>query len=307
MAKTDDMALFVQVVKSGGLAAAGRKLGLSPASMTARMNQLEHRYQTRLLNRNTRHISMTEAGYRFYEACLRVVEEVEAAEAVFMQCEAELSGSLRITAPSDFGRQYVAPALAAFSEAHPKVAPHLYLTDGMVKLVDEGIDIAIRLGNLPDSNLIAKALVQNRRVVCASPAYLAKAGHPAHPDDLRHHRCLVMEWAGQVMNAWHFVTDKGPMTVDVEPAMICTDGALVRQWAVEGCGIAMKSWWDVRQDVLDGRLQVLFDDQVRGLSLSDTESVALQLVYPGRKFQPRQVIAFAQFLMDWMEKMKRLP
>ncbi|GAB6263562.1 LysR family transcriptional regulator [Photobacterium sp. R1] len=300
MAKIDDMALFAQVVKSGGLAAAGRKLGLSPASMTARMNQIEQHYQTRLLNRNTRHIALTDAGQRFYEGCLRVLEEVAMAEAALSEEKAALSGTLRITAPSDFGRQYVAPALAAFHAAHPDVSSHLYLTDGRLKLIDEGIDIAIRMGDLPDSNLVARALVQNRRVLCASPAYLEQAGMPASPDELVRHRCLVMAWGGQEMDEWFFRTETGQMSVKVRPALVSTDGAMVRQWAVDGCGIAMKSWWDVRKDVMDGRLVVLFDEQIIGLHPGDSDVVGIHLVFPGRKFQPRQVQAFSRFLLEWM-------
>ncbi|QUJ69852.1 LysR family transcriptional regulator (plasmid) [Photobacterium sp. GJ3] len=301
MSKIDDMALFVQVAKSGGLAAAGRKLGLSPASMTARMNQIEQRYQTRLLNRNTRQVSLTDAGQRFYQGCLRVLDEVAVAEATLSHQEAAISGTLRVTAPSDFGRQYVAPALTAFASEHPDVMPHLNLTDGNLKLVDEGIDLAIRLGNLPDSTLVARPLVQNRRVLCASPVYLEKAGTPDTPAELAKHRCLVMEWGGLAMDEWYFTTESGQSAVRVRAAMTSTDGAMIRQWAVDGCGIAMKSWWDVRRDVLDGRLMLLFDDQVIGLNRSDAGSVGIHLVYPGRKFQPRPVQAFTAFLLDWME------
>jgi len=136
MSKIDDMDLFVQVVKAGGLAAAGRKVGLSPASMTARINALEKRYNTRLLQRTTRRISLTNDGQRFYDACLRVLAEVEQAEASLQSDKETLSGHLRVTAPSDFGRLYVAPALAEFVQCHPAVTPYLNLSDGVVHLVE---------------------------------------------------------------------------------------------------------------------------------------------------------------------------
>jgi DNA-binding transcriptional LysR family regulator len=126
MSKIDNMELFVQVVKAGGLAIAGRHIGLSPASMTARMNALERHYNTRLLNRTTRKISLTEAGQRFYEACLRVLVEVDGAEALLFTDKEALSGQLRITATSDFGRQYVAPTLSEFVNLHPDVIPYLH-------------------------------------------------------------------------------------------------------------------------------------------------------------------------------------
>ena len=132
MTKIDDMQLFVHVVRSAGLAAAGRKIGLSPASMTARINQLENHYQTRLLIRNTRSIKLTDAGERFYQGCLRVIAEVDATERSITISDNELSGSLKITAPSDFGKQFVAPALSKFVALNPQVKPHLHLTDGLI-------------------------------------------------------------------------------------------------------------------------------------------------------------------------------
>lgn len=191
------------MVRSGGLAAAGRKIGLSPASMTARINQLENHYQTRLLIRNTRSIKLTEAGEQFYQGCLRVIAEIDATEQSIQLSKNTLSGSLKITAPSDFGKQFVAPAIAKFVAQNPQVKPHLHLTDGLVNLVEEGIDIAIRFGNLPDSNLISRMIKANQRVLCASAEYLKIHGQPLQPSDLLNHRCLVMERFGQSMNDWH--------------------------------------------------------------------------------------------------------
>lgn len=311
MSKVDDMTLFVQVVKANGLAAAGRQLGLSPASMTARINRLEQRYQTRLLNRNTRSITLTHAGERFYQGCLRVLDEVAATEASLSETEAVLSGTLRISAPSDFGLQYVAPALAAFVAQHPQVIPHLYLTDGVVKLVEDGLDMAIRYGNLPDSNLIAKPLADNRRVLCASPAYLRAYGMPIHPNDLLEHRCLVMERHGELLNEWYFRHNNQLLSLKVTPAMVSGDGGLIRAWALAGCGIALKSLVDVQADVNVGNLQLLFEGQVKGFSYIDSEktdsektdsdSIGLQAIFPSRKFQPRQVRAFTEFFESWLQ------
>ena len=185
MSKVDDMDLFVQVVKAGGLAAAGRQVGLSPASMTARVNALEARYNTRLLQRTTRRISLTDAGQRFYDACLRVLAEVEQAEALLHSDKEMLCGQLRITAPADFGRQYVAPALSDFIQQHPAVTPYLHLSDGVINLVEYGYDLGIRYGNLPDSDLIVRNLAENRRVLVASPDYLKAHGMPQHPQRIR--------------------------------------------------------------------------------------------------------------------------
>ncbi len=294
MAKIDDMQLFVHVVRSGGLAAAGRKIGLSPASMTARINQLENHYQTRLLIRNTRSIKLTEAGEHFFQGCLRVIAEIDAAEQSIQLSKSTLSGSLKITAPSDFGKQFVAPAIAKFVAQNPQVKPHLHLTDGLVNLVEEGIDIAIRFGNLPDSNLISRMIKANKRVLCASAEYLKIHGQPLQPSDLLNHRCLVMERLGQSMHDWHFKDE----VIRVPVAMSSSDGAVIRQWAINGAGIALKSMVDINDDLTKGNLVTLLDDYILGFSNKDKQQIGLQFLYPSRQFQPRQVAAFMDFFQQ---------
>lgn len=307
MAKVDDMALFVQVVKAGGLSAAGRQLGLSPASMTARIKALEARYNTRLLNRNTRNISLTDVGLRFYEACLRVLAEVAEAEATLQSGMQELSGPLRITATSDFGRQFVAPALADFVGQHPQVTPYLLLSDSVINLIAEGFDIGVRVGNLPDSNLMIRSLTRsNRRILCAAPQYLKAYGIPCRPQDLEHHRCLVMEHRGEQLNQWSFRPQANqtaaPITVKVTAALVGSDGALVRQWALAGTGIALKSFWDVKKDLEAGRLVLVLADYISGAYTADDKTVGLQLVYPSRKYLPRQVARFLDYFVEYMAK-----
>ncbi|TVU82900.1 MULTISPECIES: LysR family transcriptional regulator [Pseudoalteromonas] len=294
MAKIDDMQLFVHVVRSGGLAAAGRKIGLSPASMTARINQLENHYQTRLLIRNTRSIKLTEAGEQFYQGCLRVIAEIDATEQSIQLSKNTLSGSLKITAPSDFGKQFVAPAIAKFVAQNPQVKPHLHLTDGLVNLVEEGIDIAIRFGNLPDSNLISRMIKANQRVLCASAEYLKIHGQPLQPNDLLNHRCLVMERFGQSMHDWHFKDE----VIRVPVAMSSSDGAVIRQWAIDGAGVALKSMVDISDDLTKGNLVTILDDYILGFSNKDKQQIGLQFLYPSRQFQPRQVAAFMDFFQQ---------
>ncbi|MBU6953053.1 LysR family transcriptional regulator [Hahella sp. HN01] len=297
MSKIDDIELFVRVVRAGGLAAAGREVGLSPASMTARMNALEARYQTRLLQRSTRSIALTEAGARFYEAGQRVVTEMAQAEAALLEKEGELRGSLRVTATSDFGRQYVAPALAQFVSLHPLVRPALHLHDGVVNLIEESFDLAIRYGNLPNSNLIVRPLMaDNRRVLCASPAYVASFGQPQTPEDLLGHRCLVMTRFGEMLAEWRFQSDSDWRTLTVEALLASNDGAQIRQWALAGLGIALKSWCDVSRDITEGRLLQLLPDQIVGLHGADAGAVGLQMIYPSRKYTPACVKAFMDHL-----------
>ncbi|MCS3601661.1 DNA-binding transcriptional LysR family regulator [Buttiauxella sp. BIGb0471] len=301
MGKLEDITLLVEVVEAGGLAAAGRRMNLSPATMTARLKALEERYQTRFFNRSTRAIALTRAGEEFYHAALRVLEEMAQAESKLTQKEGVLSGSLRISASSDFGRQYLSPALLDFSRLHPEVRSSVYLSENVVDLIANRLDMSVRFGNLPDSNLVTKFIRPNHRVLVAAKSYLETHGIPQHPDELHAHRCLVMDQRGTLMNEWRFEEKGESAVVRVTPAMVCDDGALLRQWVLAGAGIASKSWWDVKRDVEQGRLAVLFAECFIGFSRHDKKQVGLQFVYPQRRFQPLQVTAFSEFFINWLD------
>lgn len=300
MGKLEDMALLVAVAEAGGLSAAGRRLSLSPATMTARLKAMEERYQTRLFHRSTRAITLTRAGEDFYHAARRVLEEARHAESLLTQKEGVLSGNIRLSAPSDFGRQYLSPAIVDFSRRHPEVTFSVFLGERVEDLVANRLDMSIRVGNLPDSSLAIRHIRPNHRVLVASEAYLATHGTPASLDELHHHRCLALERHGVVMNEWRFEEAGKGRVVRVTPAMVCDDGALLRQWALSGAGIAGKSWWDVKRDVEEGRLQVLFAERFTGFSPLDRKEVGLQFVFPQRKLQPPQVSAFMAFFIDWL-------
>ncbi|EIX9042437.1 LysR family transcriptional regulator [Klebsiella variicola] len=300
MGKLEDMALLVAVAEAGGLSAAGRRLSLSPATMTARLKAMEERYQTRLFHRSTRAITLTRAGEDFYHAARRVLEEARHAESLLTQKEGVLSGNIRLSAPSDFGRQYLSPAIVDFSRRHLEVTFSVFLGERVEDLVANRLDMSIRVGNLPDSSLAIRHIRPNHRVLVASEAYLATHGTPASLDELHHHRCLALERHGVVMNEWRFEEAGKERVVRVTPAMVCDDGALLRQWALSGAGIAGKSWWDVKRDVEEGRLQVLFAERFTGFSPLDRKEVGLQFVFPQRKLQPPQVSAFMAFFIDWL-------
>ncbi|MGE1563980.1 LysR family transcriptional regulator [Pantoea septica] len=302
MGKLEDMALIVEVAETGGLSAAGRRLSLSPASMTARLKAIEERYQTRLFHRSTRAITLTKAGEDFYHAALRVLNEARHAESLLMQKEGVVSGNIRISAPSDFGRQYLSPALLDFSRLHPDVTTSVYLGERVEDLIANRLDMSIRFGNLPDSSLIVRNIAPNHRVLVAADTYLQTFGTPSTPDALHDHRCLALELHGVVINEWRFEEEGASRTVRVNPAMVCDDGALLRQWVLKGAGIACKSWWDVKRDVEQGRLRILFAESFIGFSRFDRKDVGLQFVYPQRKLQPLQVAAFSAFFIDWLKK-----
>ncbi|EGD00248.1 LysR family transcriptional regulator [Burkholderia sp. TJI49] len=193
-----------------------------------------------------------------------------------------LSGPVRLSAPADLGRERVVPVVDAFLAEHPAVTVDLHLGDGFVDLVGQGLDFAIRRGTLADSALRSRSLGRSRRVVCASPAYLAAHGTPRHPDDLAAHDCIVMRFGQSPYAEWPFLVDGEPRRVTVRGRRIANDGALVRAWCIAGHGVALKSLIDVEQDLASGALVEI----LRAFSPGDVD---LQIVYPGSAVQPRRV------------------
>jgi molybdenum-dependent DNA-binding transcriptional regulator ModE len=198
----DNLALFLRIVEKGGLAAAGREVGLSAASVSERLVALEKYYGAALLHRTTRAISLTDEGRLLVQGARRLLAEADELEALIRLGVEKISGPIRLSAPIDLGRSYLVPILDAFLAEHPEVTIDLNLTDGYVDLVGQGQDLAIRYGELADSTLRVKRLVENRRIVCASPAYLETRGAPQHPGDLVHHECLVMRYGLTTDRDW---------------------------------------------------------------------------------------------------------
>jgi len=286
----DSLTLFTRIVERGGLAAAGRDLGLSPAVVTERMAALEAHYGARLLNRTTRAISLTDEGRLLLSGARQLVTDASDMEARIRLGVNRISGPIRLSAPIDLGRQRLVPALDAFMAEHPEVALELVLSDGYVDLAAQGIDLALRLGDLKDSSMHAVRLGPNRRVVCASPAYLAQRGTPQRPAELQQHNCLLMRFGAGVDREWAFV-ESGRRSVHVVSGnRIANDGSLVRQWCLQGHGIALKSEWDVRDDLRAGRLLAL-------LVPFESAPSTLQLLYQGGAAMPRRVRALIDALV----------
>lgn len=297
MDKLGDMDLFVRVIKNDGLAAAGREVGLSPARMTARINGLEARYGVRLLNRTTRQVALTEEGRKFYDACERILAEVEEAEIRLQTGQTAFSGPLRVTATSDLGQQHIAAVMDRFVQGHPDVQPYLYLTDSIVNLTEEGFDLGIRYGALADSGMIARKLAKSHRILCASPSYLKEKGTPKEPDDLANHNCLAMVRNAQPLVTWHFQKDENQYSISIKPARSTNDGALIRSWAVKGAGIALKSYCDVASDIKAKRLRTVMSEYTQDFGRKGVSSGAdLHVIYPSREYLPERVRAFINVL-----------
>ncbi|PSS73375.1 LysR family transcriptional regulator [Shewanella algae] len=299
MDKFADMTLFVSIVKNQGLAAAGRELGLSPATVTARLQSLEERYGVKLLNRSTRHISLTDSGALYHQASLEIINSVKETENLLQTGTKEVRGPLKISAPRDIGKQYVSPILTAFTELYPDVIPYLYLNDHLTNLAESGLDIVIRYGELADSNLISRKLASSRRVLCASPDYLAKKGTPITPQDLVGHDCLAMIRSNEELKTWHFQDDEGYKAITVVPKRFSDDGEVIRQWALQGAGIALKSILDVQQDIKQQRLVTVLNGYMKNFSASSSATGAdLNVIYLSRQYQPKRIRLFVDFLIE---------
>jgi len=301
--KLRDMDLFVRVVKNLGLAAAGREVGLSPASISLRINALEDHYKTRLLNRSTRHISVTEAGQRFYEACLSILAEVDEIDSEILGDHELLTGSIRITASSDLGHQHVAPVISKFIQDHPDVSPYLHLSDGIVNIINEGFDCGIRYGEMPDSNLIAQKIASSRRVLCASPDYLKRKGVPKTPQDLYQHECLTTTRGSEPMTNWRFNVDGKEEIIAIKGVCSSNDGHLVRRWAIEGVGIALKSYLEIIEDINQGGLAIVLEEFMTDFLKNDTPNTDLYVVYPSRQFRSKRFKVFIDYLKEYFNNL----
>ncbi|MGO4260472.1 LysR family transcriptional regulator [Lysobacter sp. TAB13] len=282
---------FDRIVRAGSLSAAARELDLSLAVVSKRLTQLESALGVRLLQRTTRRQTLTEEGRLLHAQVVRILAEVEAAEALMSQQRASIGGLLRITAPHDLGRRWIAPILADFQRLHPQLRVQLQLSDALVDLVGEGLDMAVRFGSLADSSLIARPLAPNHRVVCAAPAYLREHGEPAHPADLIRHRCIVI---GDSPSAeWRFIGDE-PVSVRIDAGLVSNDGGVVLAWALAGAGIALKSIWDVGDDLAAGRLRRVLPDYAAA-------AAPLHAIYPHSAHLAPRVRAFVEYLRERLQ------
>ena len=288
-----EMAIFARVVAAGNLSAAGRELGLSTAVVSRRLTALESRLGVRLLNRTTRRTSLTDEGASYYETCTRILAEVDEADATISAGRAEPQGILRVAMSSAFGHQHITPLVPAFARLYPKLQLALSLSDRRVHLIDEGFDVAIRIAELEDSSLAARKLAPNRRVVCASPEYLARRGTPKTPLELAAHDCLLADWGQGFTQTWEFRGPAGKRgKVRVTGNYACDNWEVLREWALAGLGVALKSTWDVRRHLEDGTLVALCPGYT-----FDTD-VAIEAVYPHRRHLPAKTRAFIDFLAE---------
>ena len=251
---------FVAVVAKGSLTAAARAEGVAPAIIGRRLGALEQRLGVKLLLRTTRRLTLTHEGSAFLESCQRLLAELANAEASVSAGGVKASGHLRITAPAGFGRRHVAPLVPRFIERHPEVSVSLNLSDRVVDIVNEGVDCAVRVGDLPDSSLVSVRLADNRRLCVATPSYLASAGTPQHPADLERHQCLTLSSDATQTRGSAFVIDGEPVYLRPRGRLDCSDGQVLHDWCRAGLGIAWRSTWEVEDEIASGALLSLLED-----------------------------------------------
>ena len=250
---------FVAVSNKGSLTAVAKAEGVAPAVIGRHIDALEERLGVKLLVRTTRRITLTHEGASFLDDCQRLLTELATAEASVSAGGAQASGQLRLTAPAGFGRRHVAPLVPRFLGHHPDLKISLNLSDRVVDIVNEGVDCAVRVGDMPDSSLVSVRLADNQRLCVAAPAYLKRAGSPRHPNDLARHECLTLSSDASQTRGWAFKLDGAVSYFRPGGRLDCSDGQVLHDWCVAGLGLAWRSTWEVEQEVASGQLCSVLD------------------------------------------------
>jgi len=255
-----ELQLFVEIIKAGNLSAAARALNSSPAAMSRGLSALESRLGVRLVTRTSRSFELTGEGQIFYDRCLKIVGEIADAEAEASSHSGTVKGKLRIGAPMELGRRLMGPLIAKFAQKFPQIEVHLMLSDSGLDVIDDGLDIALRVGLPSDASVIAKKILTTCRIVCASPAYFRRHGKPARPENLREHDCIRLVRGRRVLDSWVFQENGKRFEIAVSGTLTSTSGEVVHDWVRAGRGIALKACWDMEKDLADGSIVQCLSD-----------------------------------------------
>lgn len=282
------MQIFVEVAKSAGFSAAANKIGLSRAQVSKSVMQLEKHLGTRLFNRTTRRISLTEIGTIYLDRCIAILQDIDETEAIASEQTQQPRGRLTLSAPTSFGVLHLQQAIPAFLRQHPQVQISLNLADRFIDVVDEGFDVVIRIAELEDSSLIARRLAPCRRVLCAAPAYLEEHGTPRVPKDLAIHHCLV--YSNELTpDTWHLQGPAGLESVKVSGPLCADNGDILRAAAVDGLGVTLLPTFIVGADLKSGRLQQVLDNYC-------PPPISIHAVFPSRRYLSAKVRSFIDFM-----------
>jgi DNA-binding transcriptional LysR family regulator len=288
MDRLDSMSVLLAVVDAGSFSAAGRRLGMPLATVSRKVGELESYLKTRLINRTTRQLSLTEAGQSYVAACRRVLEDIGEAERAAMGEYASPRGDLVVTAPVVFGRLHLVPLVSEFLALYPEINIRLKLADRLVHLMQEHVDVAVRIGILPDSGLVATRVGAIRRVVCASPVYLATSGIPQHPQDLMQHQCITFEELSSA-GSWMFQSGQSITYVPVRTRLTVNTAEAAIAAAISGFGVANVLSYQVANLVRDGTLNIMLKE-------FETEPWPISLIHAGQAPLPLKLRAFLDFV-----------
>lgn len=290
MDRFSGMSVFVRVVETGSFSAVARELNTSQPTISKQVAALEALLGVNLLTRSTRHLTLTEVGADYYERCLRILAELEAAEASARHLRSAPVGRLRVAIPVSFGKLCIVPRLHRFLARYPDIQMDLLLNDRFVDLVEEGVDLAVRLGELADSSLVARPLGRSDRLLVASPAYLKAHGAPREPQALKRHNCIVYSQA-QSGAQWRFHGPDGPTVIQVRGNIQVNNGEAMLELASNGVGLALAPRWLLGEHLQRGSLQAL-------LSEHRPPQLQIHALYPQNRHLPSKVRCFVDFLRE---------
>lgn len=290
----DDLRLLCVVARHRSFAETARELGVSKAVVSKRIALLEAAVQERLFHRTTRSVSLTAQGEIVYQWAQRILEDVDLMGEAISREKAAPSGLLRICSSTGFGRSRLAPALSALAVRYPQLEIQVELFDRLVDLVEEGFQLDIRIGRVHESNVIARRIARNRRVLCAAPAYLARFGTPGSLDDLKAHRCIPIRERDQDFGRWELAGPEGLTAIKVSGPLSANNGEIVRQWAIDGHGIILRSTWDVSREIGSGLLVPVLPAYY--------QQADVWAVYPSRLSVSAKVKVCVEFLEEWFEQ-----
>jgi DNA-binding transcriptional LysR family regulator len=293
------MKIFTAIVDNGSFAAAANRLDLSRAMASKTVAALEEHLGTRLLNRTTRRLSLTEAGMAFYERSVQILADIWEAEQVAGRTATEPRGILKVTMPLAYGLHRLGPVVAQYAERYPQVKMNLSLSDRKIDLIEEGYDVAIRIGRLPESGLIARKLGTAHSIIAGAPDYLERHGRPEVPADLAAHQCLGYSLTN-LGDEWRLQGPDGIVSVPSRGSIKADNGDMLRLAAVAGAGLIFQPWFIVEEDVRAGRLEWILKDYA-------SEELGIYAVYPSRRYLSAKVRTFIDFLLEEIPLANELP
>jgi LysR family transcriptional activator of dmlA len=287
-----DLGFFSVLASAGSLSAAARELGITTPAVSKHLAQMEVRVGLPLVNRSTRRMSMTPEGELYLEHARRILSEMDTMQELLGMAKATPKGLLRVNATLGFGRSHVAPLISRFVRKHPEVEVRLQLSVNPPVLSDDAFDVCIRFGAQPDARVIARHIAPNRRLLCASPDYLAKYGTPKVPNDLIHHQCIGIRQGEEAYGLWRLSNGRGKnassTSIKTSGNLSTNDGEIAVAWALDGHGILMRAEWDIRRHLANGRL-------VQVLPQHFTPDADIYATYPQRHRVAARVRAFVDF------------